>query len=208
MSSKREFAKIIAMLVAAYPRFALPRESVAVYEEFLKDIPTEELVIAARECVTRYDFFPSVHEIRKTVTDLRCAARKIPSAYEAWEDLCKAGNGIMHMTGVNPDGKFWIEKREYEFKHPLIGEVAVMLGWPKDFPGGDKSYDRTTFIKAYNERLQMYVGYEMMTPETKEAICDGEVKALASVSKRDGETHQIKEQITLEIENGKIIRSA
>jgi hypothetical protein len=171
MPTKIEFAEILGMLAVAFPKFTLKEETISVYSKLLYDIDADELRTAAIECTSRCDFFPSVHELRNIVIDLRCKANKIPTAYEAWEDLRRAGDGCIYKTGLNPDNTMWYEKREYQFSHPIVKRVAEMLGWPRDFPGADGiSYERTTFIKAYNETLQTLIGREMMLPEVRESI--------------------------------------
>jgi hypothetical protein len=182
MPNKLEFAEILGMLAVAFPKFTLKEETITVYSKLLYDISVDELRTAAIECTSRCDFFPSVHEIRSIVIDLRCKSNKIPNAYEAWEDLRKAGCGSKETATEFRDGIWYIDREEYQFIHPLIKRVATMLGWPRDFPNGESlSYDRSLFIKAYNENLQQLIGNEIMLPEVRDSIENNKIAGMIGV---------------------------
>src|SRR3990167_10036937 len=126
MSKKTEFVKVLAMLAAAYPRFTMTEETTEVYAQLLADIPIETLRAAALSCATTRDFFPSVHELRQAVAELARKANSIPSAYEAWQDLKKAGRGF-YKEVIERDGDYFIEPVIYEFIHPVVKHVAELL---------------------------------------------------------------------------------
>jgi len=164
MSNKPELAMVLAMLAAAYPRFKLTKETTEVYSQLLSDVPIETLKAAALHCATTCDFFPSVHELRQGVAEIQRRAHNVPSAYEAWQDLKKAGPGYWKKA-VEIDGKFYIEEHVYQFIHPIVKQVAEMLGWPSEFPGDNPMADRAHFFKAYDQTVADLMERENMLPE-------------------------------------------
>ena len=58
-----EAAKLVAMLMAAYPFAELPEGTVAVYEGFLQDFDRDRGVAAVRTVIRTHKFFPTIAEI-------------------------------------------------------------------------------------------------------------------------------------------------
>ena len=181
MQNKAEFVKVLALLAAAYPRFTLTKETTEVYSQLLADIPVETLKVAALHCATENDFFPSVHELRKSVGEIARKANNIPSAYEAWQDLRKAGRGSWK-EAVEYNGQHYIQEHTYEFIHPLVKHVAQLLGWPSEFPGDNPVADRAHFFKAYDQTVNGVLEDETMLPEIRGFI-DRQRQGLPAVGK-------------------------
>lgn len=172
MANQIEVAEILTMLAAAYPRSNVPEQTVLVYSRMLADVPTELLQAAAVRCASSLEFFPSVFQLRRAVTEIRAARAGIPSAYEAWEDLRRAGDGQCSRV-VAENGRHIIEKWEYVFRHPIVRRVAEMLGWPREFPGDNPAADRAHYFRAYEETVRLELEREMMPPQVSEAIEGG-----------------------------------
>lgn len=162
------------MLASAYPRFSLTDETVATYCLLLEDIPAAELKAAALQCAAGRDFFPSVHELRQAVTDLRRHAAGVPNAIEAWSDLVQSSRSAGGRV-VEESGQFYIEHSEYQFIHPIVPHVAGLLGWPDRFPGGpdDLVADRAHFFRAYDQMLAKYLEESARLPEIQQFIDAG-----------------------------------
>ena len=169
MATKHEITGILSILSASYPRFKMEKETVATYVLLLKDIPADELKIAALDCATKRDFFPSVHELRETVINLRRRSAKLPTSYEAWNEVISVGRGYWAEAVMVEDG-YAIEHKSYEWTHPVVEKVARLLGWPKKFPGENLVADRANFIKAYDQTINNAVDYEITIPEVKQFI--------------------------------------
>jgi hypothetical protein len=176
MATKEEITEILIVLSASYPRFKLEKETVRAYVMFLEDLETKELKTAAKECATKRDFFPSVHELRKTVIDIRRKASQVPTAFEAWNEVINTGpekrlTAQLVEEGYEEKG-YKIVEENYIFRHPLVEKVARMLGWPSKFPTNENSLmsDRAQFLKAYDQELQKMMDYELMLPEVREYI--------------------------------------
>jgi len=79
---------------------------------------------------------------------------------------------------IDNEGRVIIEKRPYQWTHPLVRKVAVMLGFPR-FPDWDaESFERTTFLKAYEAELQNYLRQDNQPQQVKAYIADQQDPAL------------------------------
>lgn len=170
MATKSEIAKIVDMLIDAYPKFDLRPGTLETYYKLLKDLPSELLEGAALECTTKRDFFPSVHELRLAATQIKRQALKIPTAYQAWNDLIRSGDGETTTLNKTADSSYEIIHDKYKFLHPLVEHVGRMLGYPKHFPGENIVADRAHYYRAYEDELQNLLDLEVQLPEVKEYI--------------------------------------
>jgi hypothetical protein len=165
MAEPKDIARLIAVFQAAFPSWKPNELTPEIYFEDLKDIPSDELAAAVQMCRTEAgrEFAPSIGVIRGAVAELRRQAAAVPTAFEAWGDLIRAGDGWTRTSSQEGDG--WvIEKRPYKFLHPLVKEVGEMLGWPSRFPGDpdDEMADRAHFTKAYDAKLSNLMKREAM----------------------------------------------
>jgi hypothetical protein len=180
-TSKESITEILIILAAAYPRFSLTKDTITAYVAMLKDLDPETLKAAAFYCSSNSSFFPSVFEIRQAVTDIKRKAEQIPSAYEAWEDLLKAGDGKRAVVREE-NGEYYIDTGPYRFIHPLVERVGRMLGWPRNFPGDNPSTDRAHYFKAYEQTLSEYLSNERMLPEVREYIESRQTRKLEALN--------------------------
>lgn len=171
MASENDILQILTMLAAVYPRFTLSKETVAAYAILLEDLDADELRAAAKDAATKSQWFPSVHEIRARVVDLRRQANQVPTAYEAWAEVINTGPEKRSQV-VERDGKFYIEESKYVFTHPLVEQVARLMGWPSKFPTNNESLmaDRSHFLKAYDQALVEAMDQEITLPEIRDYI--------------------------------------
>jgi len=156
MADAITISNAIKEIKAAYPRFEASPDTIKVWAVYLADLPNGLLMAAIRKFISSatHAFPPSIPEIRQMATQIKLEIEDIPTAFEAWEDLLRAGNGLKYETGYNPDGSIWLEKHPYKFRHPLVEEVARRFGWPERFPNGDDDMaDRAHFFKAYESAL-------------------------------------------------------
>ena len=153
MASRKDITEICTMLANTFPRHKLGRETVQVYYDLLKDLPAETLKAASIECATSSPFFPSVYELRKAAVNLHKRADNVPSAAEAWEEICGAPAHGEHERIIKDDGVYVIEVSKYVFSHPLVEKVARNMGWPKKFWTNSLMADRSRFMNAYESNL-------------------------------------------------------
>jgi len=178
MASEFEVTKVMLYMSVYYPGFIFrettpeqPGTSKA-YAMMLQDIQYDALYAAAQSLVTTNKWFPSLAELRQKALDIILAKSGLPSAYEAWEEVLRMGDGSpeKHCKPLPGDpNRYYIETIEKSWKHPLIETVALRCGWPA-FPDPESlSYDRDTFIKAYNDHVRRE-DEEMRTPELVKVV--------------------------------------
>jgi len=203
MADAKTISDVVREIKAAYPRFVTEENTIKVWAVYLSDLPGDLLMMAVRKFISSatHAFPPSIPEIRQMATQIKVEITNIPSAYEAWDDLLRAGNGWRYETGVNDDdGSTWVEKHTYQFRHPLVEEVARRFGWPKRFPSGDDDMaDRAHFFKAYDAALNKLTRAETQLPivtayvdqekqllkdDRRAALDTGERKQIAALTRR------------------------
>lgn len=178
MANKQEVFEVLTMLAAAYPRYKLVKETIQAYSILLQDLDPEELRTAAMDCASKRDFYPSVHELRQAVVEIRRQTNRVPTAYEAWSQVLAAGTGSRKVVEEGQEGWIIVEKK-YLFSHPLVEQVARMLGWPASFPGGDTEMaDRAHFLKAYDQQARDAMNHEITLPEVRAYIEKSQAKQL------------------------------
>lgn len=175
MASKHEIFEILTILSAVYPRFTLTKEVVTAYTMLLEDLETESLRAAAKECATKRTFFPSVHELRKTVIEMKRKVSRVPTAFEAWNEVINAGPGVRLTAQLIEEGYeekgYEIIREKFCFSHPMVEKVARLLGWPSNFPSNNNQMaDRAHFLKAYEQAMYDATDYEITLPEIREFI--------------------------------------
>lgn len=133
-----EAAKLVMMLMAAYPHGKATEATSAVYEKMLLDLDYEAASQAVTLLIATNRFLPAVAEIRATATDLRLGPPR--TGGEAWADAIAA---------VRTVGRYGVP----QWQDPLLGEAMRLWGsWrdfcnsPEDDPGG-----RARFIEMYEQ---------------------------------------------------------
>ena len=170
MASKQDVFEVLTILAAAYPRFVLAKETIHAYQMLLQDLDADELRAAAKDVATKRDFFPSVHELRGSVVEMRRRANRVPTAYEAWGQVLNAGTGTKKSV-KEVEGGWAIVHEDFVFSHPLVEHVARLMGWPGSFPSvNNEMADRAHFVKAYERAMIDAMDDEITLPEVREFI--------------------------------------
>lgn len=191
MANAKDIGKLIAKLSAAYPNFTPNEYTYEIYLEDLQDIDSDLLTAAAQHCRTSTNrdqrFAPSAGEIRQAVGDIKRQVQGVPSALDAWGELLHVpvDEYVSRVTDeLDEQGRVIIEKRPYQWSHPLVRKVAVMLGFPR-FPDWEsESFERSTFLKAYEAELQSYLKQEGQPEAVKNFIADVRDPAFLLVEKK------------------------
>jgi hypothetical protein len=87
-----EARTLVAALKAAFPRQPVEEETVAVYVQMLRDLPTTDGQQAVEALLKRSRFFPTISEIREAVLDVWLP---LPTPVQAWELVEEAGRIAM-----------------------------------------------------------------------------------------------------------------
>jgi len=191
MADLKDIVKLTSMLSAAYPNWNVTEYTNEIYFQDLKDIPSEDLMVAAQHCRTStardQRFAPSAGEIRAAYADIKRQIQGVPSALEAWGELLHVPSDEKVrniLDEKNEDGAWIIEVSEYQWSHPLVRTVAVMMGFPR-FPDWDsESFERTAFLKAYEIELQNYLRQDGQPQEVKNYIADNKDPELLMAENR------------------------
>jgi len=212
MTERREFDRMMGDLLVAYPernRNADPGEwdrLCSLYFEVLHDIPLELLQNAARQCVAILKWFPKAAEIREQALQLVIIALGVPTANDAWAEVCRrmrnpfrareiGGTVVVTITGMYeemPAGYLTPRQPTAEdWSSPLIQKTIDGIGgWTALRASDNPVSDRSQFLLAYKTYSMRQVQAARLLPETKRAILDwrnkGGALPVALSAGRDG----------------------
>ena len=134
-----EAAKIVALLMACYPKAKVGDNTPMTYETMLADLDAEETMRAVRRIIATEDSpyaLPTIAKIRMAVTGA-CVEGK--SGELAWGDVLKA----VSRTGIYGSP---------QFDDPLTEIAVSQVGW-RDICNSDTrslGFLRAAFVKSYN----------------------------------------------------------
>jgi len=172
MATLQEVTKILSFLASLYPRYGLTPETIRAYHVILHDLPPDLLHRAALQMGARDNpFFPAAGELRAAAFELREQAAGIPSAPEAWAEVCKK---FGHHGWCNPP-------RPEDWSHPLILKtVEAVGGWQFLCASENPTADRARFLQAYDILRKRTQAAQRMLPEVRQAVAE-----LAGRAERD-----------------------
>lgn len=176
MANPEDVGKLVAILSAAYPNWQANEYTAEVYYQDLADIDADLLFLAAKYCRTSLTrdqrFAPSAGEIRAAAAEIKRKAQAIPSALEAWDEVCTA-----HYREVSEERpfyrggeKFTTDPDAHKWSHKLVEKVAFMMGWPVFPDPENESTDRAHFFKQYEAEVSRLSSDEIELPEVRRYI--------------------------------------
>lgn len=156
MATETDIARLIVLLSAAFPNWTPNDFTAEVYYQDLRDVPSEELFIAAQHCRAEAGrkFAPSTGEIRGAVAELRGYASNVPSSFQAWQEVLEQALA----TG---------QYRTPTFSHPLIDQAVRAMGWREICMSENQIADRARFIQCYEQLSERASREEMLIPEVR-----------------------------------------
>jgi len=140
--TKRDIAKILAIIAAAYPQFEADDLKVNVWQEMLGDLNYELVQQAVKICILRSDFPPSIAAIRRAATELTNPDEL--SAAEAWGMVI---NAIRHYGSYRSTDAF-------SSMPPEVVEIAKLMGWQEMCRAENVEVIRGQFIKLYEIQVK------------------------------------------------------
>lgn len=149
--------EVLAVLASAYPNFKLTDQTIAIYRRLLADLPVDLLQAATLTCATECKFFPTIAEIRQAAAQLTKQASDVPSPSEAWEEVLHA---------IRDYGYY----RTPEWKHEIVGKVAMRFGWRDLCLSENIIADRARFLQAYELQLGEDTRAAVQLPEVKRFV--------------------------------------
>lgn len=182
MATDKNINGFMGILAAAFPNFNLTQETIIVYQRTLADIDDKVLENAVIDLITKNKWFPTVSEIRDAAFGIMANKSGIPSGLEAFDEARKAQPE--HVKDCGFDGEsFSIEMEPYKWSHPLVERVALLMGWPEDFPTDNIVADRAHFMKEYERLLEREMMGIKTLPQVKQFSenyqIDNGIKAIA-----------------------------
>ena len=136
---KTETIKIMGLLAAAYPSAkAITEAQVEIWHECLQDLEPQEALTAIRAHIMGSQFFPTVHEIREQIAQIRVPQLE---SGEAWGTVQKA---IKHYG-------YYRELEAYGLMDDRTKEAVKAIGWQQICHTEQSSLGtlRAQFFKIY-----------------------------------------------------------
>ena len=133
--TRGEVARLVAMLMQAYPDAQTGPKTSELYERELADIDGAIGLAAVKRIIRTSKWFPKVSEIRGVAAALLHGPTRLGG--EAWGDVIAA---------ISRFGSY----RTPGFQDPLVKEIVRMLGWQTLCRGENEAADRARFIEIYD----------------------------------------------------------
>lgn len=192
MASFDEVSRVIDYLVSLYPYLSAKltadriENMYAAYHGILCDLEYSNLKAAAVHVAATHTFFPSASEIRETVFHLMAIAQHVPSADDAWSEVCKKAargaditvigedeDGTVHVTSralvMADDGTYYI--KEPDWSTPLIHDaIEAIGGWRYLKASTNVMADSVHFKAAYNGYFDRNKEAVLMLPAVRQEL--------------------------------------
>lgn len=160
--SNEQIVKIMGVLHAAFPLYAMQKQTIQIYCDALQDLELEYLEEAARIHIATEKFFPTIAELRAASVRIREYAANVPLAAEAWGEVVEK----MRTIGSTVD----FGGGQPKFSNPLIDRVVRYLDWNLLCLTDNITADRARFIQAYEVELARERENMRFLPSTHDAI--------------------------------------
>lgn len=159
---EKSIAQILAVLTAAFPNNKVSKSTLDIYKLTLADIPLDVLEAATLQIITTAKFFPAVSEIRDAATSIMLGLNKIPSAFEAWEEV---------QTQISLCGDYYryqIAAQVPTYSSPIIAKAVDVMGYRTLCESENIVADRAHFFRVYESLFNRAVDDTKMLPRVKE----------------------------------------
>lgn len=132
--TREDTAKLLAMLVSAYPHIKVTREVAEVYHDAIGDLEASDCYGVVRELVRTEVFFPSAAQIRRAV--MRRLGHLAPQAEIAYAEV--VGAAASRGLGDMP-----------EWSHSAIADAVKAMGWRAICMSENQGVLRAQFNQTY-----------------------------------------------------------
>lgn len=134
-------AKLVAVLVAAFPNQQISTGTTEVYERMLADLEVGAATAAVQRLIGVARFLPSVAEIRESALTVVGGERRLGG--DAWGDVLEA---------VGRFGSY----RDPQFADPVTERCVRQLGWREICLSENQVADRARFVQLYDGLAQTH----------------------------------------------------
>lgn len=184
--STGNIAAIIARLKVTFPNYN-PQDlkmTAEVWFEILGDLDAELVKAAVMQYSGEaHEFAPSVGTVRDYAMRIQATAQGVPDAYEAYGEVCAMPADMVKREIAEEGGELFIYETSLKWSHPLIAEVAGILGFPRTFPTESAMADRAQFFKTYDARLSANMREAGRLPSVAKYIEDNKNRAALEIKK-------------------------
>lgn len=138
--TRAEVAKLVTVIMAAFPQPDRSTQTSDVYERMLGDLDYPTANAAIERLLATSDRIPSIAAIRTACMDLKHGDQK--AGGEAWGECLKAISrwGIYRNPG-----------EDFQFQDPVVAKVVAALGWQNLCNSENSAADRARFIELYDK---------------------------------------------------------
>lgn len=138
--TQAETAKLVAVLMAAYPSNRATPQTSQIYERMLADLDYPEANAAVERLLATAKWMPTVAEIRETALAITVGERK-PGG-EAWGAVLRAISGMGYMRQPGKD---------FVFSDPTTARCVALMGWERLCSSENEVADRARFTELYDQ---------------------------------------------------------
>ncbi len=138
--TRQEVAKLVAVLLAAYPAARSSTGTSEIYERMLADLEYPLANAAVERLLATCKFMPSVAEIRECALALAVGEQK-PGG-EAW-------GAVLELVGRY--GSYREPGVDFQVDDPVLRKCISSLGWREICLSENQQADRARFIELYDK---------------------------------------------------------
>jgi hypothetical protein len=135
-----EAAKLVAVLLAAYPSAKASGGTSEVYEKLLADLDYATTNRAIAALISASKWLPTVAEIRAAVVEQERGP--VENAAEAWGDVLRL---------ISRYGAYRQPGADFEIADPIAARVVAALTWSALCLSENQVADRARFLEAYSQ---------------------------------------------------------
>lgn len=138
--TQAEVAKIVAVLLAAFPQSRATPQTSQVYERMLADLDYPAVNAAVERLLATAKFMPTIAEIRETALTLAVGEQK-PGGQE-WGTVLKA---------IGRWGTYRVPGVDFKFDDPVTAQCVAAMGWENLCASENQQADRARFTELYDK---------------------------------------------------------
>jgi hypothetical protein len=147
-----ETAKLVAILLAAYPHARVHPQTSAAYERMLRDLSSPVAAAAVQRLIATSKYLPTIAEIREVAASLTVG--EVAAGGEAWGQVLRA---------IRRYGAYRQPGEDFALD-PLALRCVRALGWTDLCTSENAVADRARFIELYDrlaatERREQVAGH-------------------------------------------------
>jgi len=138
--TESETARVVAVLMAAFPHAKATAATSSAYESMLRDLEYAAVNAAISRLLATSRWMPTIAEIREATLSLQ--AGDVKPGGEAWGSVLKAIRfaGVHRVPGV-----------DFAFADPVVAKCVRLLNWAELCNSENTTADRARFIELYDK---------------------------------------------------------